>query len=160
LLCAVAADTNPEHSLKVKRSPSGQPQSRRDGTHTDYYGNGTIKRRARYLGGKLDGPYLEKTPDGQKRLTAEYRGGKLHGTLTSYPKGKAILTLGFRDGVPLYERSVGQIRRKLAEINTPTGPIPDPAAADRAAALRRLRSYRYLAGVPCDNLVLKDEMNR
>jgi hypothetical protein len=46
----------------------------------------------------------------------------------------------------------------LAAITAPTDE-PDDDAAERATALRRLKAYRYLAGVPYADLTLDDDLN-
>jgi hypothetical protein len=162
LLCAVAAETVHDKPPKVtiQIPPSTNDQGRRDGAYTEYYRNGKIKRQALFLRGKLEGPYVENIEDGQKCWTAEFHAGKLHGLLTRYEKGQSVLTLPFKEGVPVFARSMEQIKQKLAALNPGPTPESDPANADRQAALRQLQSYRYLAGVPCDNVVLNDAMNR
>lgn len=61
---------------------------------------------------------------------------------------------------PLHLRTVEEIQRALAEINAAPAKELSGAAAERDAALRRLKSYRYLVGVPYANVVLDDELNR
>jgi uncharacterized protein YkwD len=56
-------------------------------------------------------------------------------------------------------RTADDVRKKLAEILAPPEKKPANAlAADRAAALRRLNAYRYLAGLPHD-VALDDDLN-
>jgi hypothetical protein len=62
--------------------------------------------------------------------------------------------------LPTRRRTLEEIKKALAAIEAPAKNKVDPAAAEREAALRRLKAYRYLAGVPYDNLVLDDELNR
>jgi hypothetical protein len=137
---------------------AADPPKDRDGPYTEYYPNGKIKRQARFKAGRLDGPFRENTEDGQPRLTAEYRGGKLHGTLTRYEYGRPVLTQQFADGRPVYARGLEQIKKELARIGAapPRGAKKPP---EREVALRRLRAYRYLAGVPYDNLILNGGMS-
>jgi uncharacterized protein YkwD len=62
--------------------------------------------------------------------------------------------------MPTLGRTLEEIKKTLAEINVPPKDKLDALTADREAALRRLKSYRYLAGVPYQNLELDDELNR
>jgi hypothetical protein len=162
LLCAGAAEPvrEKERDGNPKHTPSEAERDRRDGVYTEYYISGKIKRQARFKVGKLEGLYTENNEDGEKRLTANYKGGKLHGTLTRYEKGRPVLTQRFKDGVPVFAKSVAQIKQRLAEINTSDKEQQDPVATDREAALRRLKAYRYLTDVPYRNLVLNEEMNQ
>jgi len=57
--------------------------------------------------------------------------------------------------------AVGRDPPGKAPKGDPTAPpVPEDLAADRVAALRRLMPYRYLCGVPYDDLVFDDEANR
>jgi hypothetical protein len=60
---------------------------------------------------------------------------------------------------PAKERTVDDIKKKLAEITAPPAKEGEGMAAERAAALRRLKAYRYLAIVPYDDLNLDDDAN-
>ena len=55
-------------------------------------------------------------------------------------------------------RTYEQVRKTILEINRSGDRPAETNAAERDAALRRLKIYRYLAGVPYDNLVLDDEL--
>lgn len=59
-------------------------------------------------------------------------------------------------------RDLETLKKELAEIAR-VPPRPEGADAltlERQAALRRLKAYRYLAGVPHEPLVLDDQLNR
>jgi len=58
---------------------------------------------------------------------------------------------------PFAGRRAADVKKKLAEIATVSKPAERTA---RHAALRRLKAFRYLAGIPYDDIVLDDEMNR
>jgi len=131
-----------------------------EGTSTEYHENGKTHIVAVYKGGKLNGNYTEYTEKGEKKLTATYKDGKLNGTLTHYEKNKGIFTQAFKDGEMVTGRSPAQIKRKLAEIDPDPKKKPDNDAEENEAALRRLKAYRYLAGLPYENLALDGEMNR
>src|SRR4051794_29397197 len=117
-------------------------------TVEEKYPDGKLKARYSLDGQRRkQGPYTEYTEKGQKKLTAAYKEGKLNGTLTQYEKGKPLWSQAFKDGQPVYGKTLEQIKKKLAEIDpAPEGKPADPAA-DREAALRRLKAYRYLVGV-------------
>jgi hypothetical protein len=50
------------------------------------------------------------------------------------------------------------LKKKLTEIETPAEKL-EGEAAQRDAGLRRLRAYRFLAGLPYQDLVLDDDLN-
>jgi len=60
---------------------------------------------------------------------------------------------------PAPGRTVEEIKQKLAEISA-APEDKEGMPAERAAALRKLKAYRYLAGMPYDDLVLDDSYNR
>jgi hypothetical protein len=143
----------------IGQQPATGDAKIRNGVYTEYFPNGKVKRQARFKEGRLDGLCLEYTEAGKKRLTAEYRAGLLHGTVTRFEKGKPILEQRFHEGRPVYARSLEQLRKELARLTTVPPLGPDQAVAEREAGLRRLKAYRYLAGVPYVNLVLNERMN-
>jgi hypothetical protein len=127
-----------------------------EGAWTSYHPSGKANITASYKAGKLNGPYSEQTDKGLKRLSAVYRAGKLHGALTQSEKGRASFTTSFADGELAYGKKLEAMKKKLAEIiGTPATRKDDPAAA-----LRRLKAYRYLCDLPYASMVLDDEMNR
>lgn len=60
---------------------------------------------------------------------------------------------------PAKTRTAEEIKKKLAEITAVPAKEPAGIEGERAAALRRLKAYRYLAGVPYDDLTLDDDAN-
>jgi hypothetical protein len=60
---------------------------------------------------------------------------------------------------PAKARTADEIKKKLAEITAPPDKEPEGMAGEREGALRRLKAYRYLAGVPYDDLALDDDYN-
>jgi uncharacterized protein YkwD len=59
---------------------------------------------------------------------------------------------------PAKPRTADEVKKKLAEITTAPAKAPGGLEGERAAALRRLNAYRYLAGVPHD-VELDDDAN-
>jgi hypothetical protein len=57
-------------------------------------------------------------------------------------------------------RDLATLKKALAEINRGADKLGNDAAAERDKALRRLKAYRYLAGVPHEPLPLDDELSR
>lgn len=146
---------------KVK-SRANYKADERDGAYTVLYPNGVTQISALYKKGKLHGLYTERDEKGKLRFTVPYVDGKLHGTLKQYEKGKEAFTYAFKNGEPAFARTLEETRTTLAAINT----VPesekkaDAVEAERMAALRRLKSYRYLVGVPYKDMVLDSELNR
>jgi uncharacterized protein YkwD len=60
---------------------------------------------------------------------------------------------------PAKARTADAVKKKLAEITEKPAKEPAGMAGERAAALRRLKAYRYLAGLPFDDLALDDDAN-
>jgi len=133
-----------------------------DGPYSSFHDNGRPHVSASYQQGKLDGEYSERTATGDLRLTAGYRSGKLHGWRTGYLNGEVALAQAWKDGELIVARGPEWVRRKLAEIEEEPPAAAKLPAADRAraAALRRVRAYRFLAGVPYEDVELDDELNR
>jgi Cysteine-rich secretory protein family len=68
-------------------------------------------------------------------------------------------SLSAADDAPAKPRTAEEIKKKLADITATPPKEPAGLAGERAAALRRLKAYRYLAGVPYDDLTLDDDAN-
>jgi uncharacterized protein YkwD len=60
---------------------------------------------------------------------------------------------------PAKPRTADEVKKKLAEITAVPTRETAGMAGERAAALRRLKAYRYLAGVPYDDVTLDDDAN-
>jgi hypothetical protein len=173
-------------SGKVKRKYQTDAQGKRAGFYVEYFENGRVKVRATCKADAFDGPYTELYPNGtthttitykagrragaytelddkgKKKLTAGYRDDKLHGVLKQYDKGKEVFTHAFKDGEPVFSRTLDKTRATLEQLTTPSEAekTASPAEAERMAALRRLKAYRFLCGVPYENLELDPELNR
>ncbi|MBL8798098.1 MAG: hypothetical protein JNM56_29645 [Planctomycetia bacterium] len=141
----------PNGKLKVKATYKADVQ---EGAFKSYHENGKLHVTATYKAGKLEGLYVEENEQGQKVLAGAYKDGKLNGTLTRFEKGKPVLTQIYKDDEPAYSRTLDDIKKKLGEI------LGAGSAGDDAAALRRLKAYRYLAEVPYENIELDGEMTK
>jgi hypothetical protein len=109
--------------------------------------------------GRKNGPYTEFTEKGKKKITAVYKGGKVDGNVTHYEQGTPVWVQAFKNGQPVYSRTIEQIKKKLAEIDPPTKAAFTTVAEERESALRRLKAYRYLANVPYEDMTLDPAMN-
>ena len=75
-----------------------------------------------------------------------------------YEKGRLSYTWTFKNGEP-YARSLDKIKNELEKIAKVPDKKVDDETAEREAALRRLKAYRYLCELPYANLTLDKEMN-
>jgi hypothetical protein len=146
----------PDGKPKVKATYKGDNLN---GPYKTFHENGKPAITATYKDGQLTGSFVEETSEGLKKLTAAYKNGKLHGTVTQFDKsGKPVLVQIYNEGLPAYPRSLDDIKKKINEIyNAPTKAGSD---AEREAALRRLKAYRYLADVPYETLELDEQYTK
>lgn len=133
-----------------------------EGAYLTYYPSGQPHITAAYKAGQLTGPYSEKDEKGKLRMSAVYKAGKLNGLLKHYDKGKEVFAHPFSDGEPVFARSLEKTKAVIEKLRTPTTAEEnaEEPLKDRLAALRRLKIYRFLVGVPYENLQLDDEYNR
>jgi hypothetical protein len=122
---------------------------------------------AEYQRGRRHGAYEERSADGSRVRTARYAQDLLDGPAQLVRAGRPPVAqvwkagrLLSQNGVATSTRTEAEVRASLAAILDPVGPA-DPSSLDaaRAAALARLRAYRYLAGVPHENVTLDPQMN-
>jgi hypothetical protein len=187
-LCAASAareveETYPEGKIKLRYNVDAD--GRKDGASTEYHENGKVKIRAEYRAGQLEGPYASfhdngqphvsaiykqgkldgeytnRNAAGQLQTTASYKQGKLHGWRTGYLQGEVTAAQAYRDGEVVAARGPQQIRRQLAEIEREPEATSklDALTRDREAALRRLKAYRFLSGLPYEDMELDAEQN-
>ncbi|MFH1024782.1 MAG: hypothetical protein V1809_15480 [Planctomycetota bacterium] len=148
-----------------------------NGPHTETWPNGKKKLEARYKDGKPDGDHTEYFESGAKKLHARYRKGVLHGSYVEYADdGKTVRNEVWRDGILAYPRPLADIQRTIALLKPQTmtrGPMfivaPSPkspiaagtlAPAALQAALAQLKIYRYLAGVPWEDITPNNRYNQ
>lgn len=143
-----------------------------DGAYTSFHANGEKAVSAKYRRGALDGEYVERNEDGEVRVQATYKGGLLHGTrsvesddgLTSSQTWKEGVLVQM-DGFTPFPRSPEELDAGLRAIhaapwNLDVAPDADPnLARERELGLRRLKAYRFLAGLRHADVVLVDELN-
>lgn len=73
--------------------------------------------------------------------------------------GLPLVAVAEDDAPATAKRTPAEIRKTLGAIEPPGKRIGRSQDAIREAALRRLKAYRYLAGVPYKHLTLDDELN-
>lgn len=142
-------------------------QGRRHGSLTARHPNGKLRRRARFREGRLHGK--ERTYDAVGELAKElgWFDGLPHGKSRVY-EAKAVVwevlwekgRLRSINGEPAYPRPPADVRARLATfgLESRRAPTFTDAEQDRQAAFERLRGYRYLCGVPYDDLILDAEL--
>jgi hypothetical protein len=133
-----------------------------DGPYASFHPNGKPHVSATYKEGKLTGAYSEKSEQGGLRLSATYKDGKLTGLLKLYAGGVPVCSHDIKDDDPPLPRRLAEIHETLVSIYGTPGASKkvDELTAERHAALRRLKAYRYLVGVPWENVELDDELNK
>ncbi len=171
------------HGRYVDYHPNGKMRTKTyfregwmQGSYEAFHDNGERFVEASHERGLLEGTYRERFPDGTPRVVGEYVEGERHGTFEHARGGKVVAVqewaadeLVLLNGVAPYPRPLDEIAATLARIYDESDEIPtlgelprgrEAAPADpeleaaRAAAVRRLRAYRSLCGVPWDDLVL------
>ncbi|MFQ5843599.1 MAG: hypothetical protein ACE5JG_01275, partial [Planctomycetota bacterium] len=153
------------------------------GAYRTYHPNGKPHVTAAYRDGRRHGKYGEQGPAGEPLVTAAYRDGRLHGWRTVYrgrrrPASRQVWNDGrLRElnGITPYPEELPAMRRTLLEILGSeeevsiglqrealwTAPLQDRPKQERLAiALKRLKAYRYLAGVPWKDLELDAQLCR
>jgi hypothetical protein len=143
-----------------------------DGPWSSFWEDGKKRVSATYKRGQLQGEFVERGIDGEPTLVASYKAGSLDGTREILRAGRAVSRQRWKagrlvelDGVVAHPREPDELRKTLAEIEAPAD--EEGAARDalpalelaRAAALRRLKAYRFLVGVPWEDLSLDPGLN-
>ena len=139
-----------------------------EGAYTIYYETGSVHIKATYRKGKLHGRYAEETPRGKVAVSGKYKDGKRHGKFAISRNGKRVSNqiwkeglLRVMDGRQPFSRSKAEITKEIKTILAAAAKDPkDPKELDRKEALRRLKAYRYLVGVPYESLTLHEEYNQ
>jgi hypothetical protein len=147
------------------------------GSFRSHHEDGKLAVKAMYVAGKLDGRQDEFGIDGKLVRSTGYRKGKRHGGLREFRLSQKV---AFRqeywiDGSLTFPRSAEQISAGLKRlegvavktVGESNADYPGVQAAladkeqqaDREAALRILMQYRFLCGVPYEDLVLDQTYN-
>jgi hypothetical protein len=139
-----------------------------DGSYQTFHANRAPNVSATYARGQLSGPYEEASEDGARIWTATWVAGKLQGDAKLSVRQKPLITQKWRDGVlsqmngftphPTYAADIRTKIERILALPAPAGAV-DPKGPERWAALRRLQSYRYLCGVPWEEMTLEPAWN-
>ena len=132
------------------------------GSWKDYHPNKRLKLVTAYRNGKLNGSYLERDPKGLTVLKTTYKDGKLHGKLQAFEGRRAVSTQRWKHGVPTdidgvapFPRSQEEITSEVERLLAGDGTLSDvPLEVDRELALRYLKAYRCIHGVPYDDVAI------
>lgn len=152
-----------------------------DGTWSAYFESGKLRVRTAYKAGRRSGRSEEYAESGDPTFTGTYADDVLNGKVERFLGKKQVSTQVWRngelvtlEGVAVHPRSVETLRKTVVSIlsgaASPQGPVkgkgkghkPTPApeeapaelVAKRAEALRRLQAFRFLCGVPYEDLRL------
>ena len=119
--------------------------------------------------GERHGKYTVYFEDGKQRQeTGAYRGGELHGMRVRYnAEGRLLAEETWVDGRLIFPHSPREIiatRKVIAEQAAAAVETMDKSSypsvtgpAELAATLTRLRTYRYLVGVPYEDITYADQ---
>ncbi len=130
---------------------------------------------ANYKEGVLHGAMTQYFPERDRRWIGRYKNGVVDGAVSVKDGKKTVCKQKWKAGVLVrlngeepFARSLSQVRDGIETVlrrpeGTPepgSGTDDDPKAGDRAAALRRLKAYRFLCGVPYEKLKLDPALNK
>lgn len=132
------------------------------GSWKDYHPNKRLRLVTSYRNGTLHGSYLVRDPKGRTVLKTTYRDGVIHGKLQAFEGRRAISTQRWKEGMPTdidgvtpFPRSRDAIRGDVERLLAGDGALSsDPLEADRELALRYLKAYRCIHGVPFDDIAI------
>jgi hypothetical protein len=125
----------------------------------------TVLSSGEYRQGQKQGTWSYFDPDSARRKKVDYKAGVVHGAVTIQVADKMLSRQKWKDGeldklddlTPFAIRA-GVLREKLSHILTPpaqpNAASGDSQAAEREAALRRLKAYRALCAVQFEAITL------
>ncbi len=155
-----------------------------EGAWASYFEGGKVRVRTSYKGGKKNGHYEEFAENGETLVTSNYADDQLNGKVEVFRGRKVASSQTWRngelvglDGVVAHPVALDSIRKTVASIlagepavkapakgkakprkpDESTAPATGPLAEKRMGALRRLKAYRFLCGVPYEDVRLGDE---
>lgn len=130
------------------------------GSFKEYHANRRLKLTATYRDGKLHGAYHVRAADGSTLVKTSYKHGLRDGTFKAWEGSRVVTKQTWRNGVPTdvdgiapYPRTRKNIVSEIQRLLAGDGELSDdPLEADRELALRYLKAYRCIAGVPYDDI--------
>jgi hypothetical protein len=182
---AARAGAPPKDGPHTEKWPNGKNKvvaryrgGQLDGPYAEYAENGRQILSCTYRGGKLHGKYEARTPAGKRKLQTQYQEGQLHGRHIEFKEDgfTPLKDQIYVKGQLLYARSVQMIEAELRRIlgsARASGPVfterpvtesgkheaGKVSASHLGAALARMKAYRYLAGVPYEDVTLNERYN-
>lgn len=157
---------------QVKKSYAVDDENKINGHYEEYYESGKLKIKANYKNNLLEGNYFEYFEDGKLKLESQYIKGQKNGYLKTYDKGVLIKSSLWQNNLLIYTfpKTPDQINRELNNISKLktefVGEWPKDFKGERftktveednIAALTKLREYRYLCGIPYEDLQINKE---
>ncbi|MCA9001272.1 MAG: hypothetical protein KDB61_05075 [Planctomycetes bacterium] len=133
-----------------------------------YYENGRSDLSTGYKKGVESGKYTKSSEDGKWVMKASHKDGLLDGALKVTDHGKTLSDQKWKAGIPVEIDGIEPFPRKRDELLQEllaTWKAPEDASEttpmdlERAAALRRLQTYRALCRLRYDDLELVPEWN-
>ncbi len=153
----------PRQGPRIELHSNGTPKVRANyrngllnGPYLEYAANGRNSVKAQYTDGRLHGEFTQWTEKGEMVRAARYSNGKLHGTEQKYVNGKLDGEWSWWDG-ELIGPSASSIKARLASIAK--ADVKGPGSEGHKNGVRRLMMYRFLCGVPYEDLELDEKMN-
>lgn len=132
------------------------------GSWKSYHPNRRLDLVTGYRKGKLHGSYVVRDPKGRTVLKTTYKDGVIHGKLQAFEGRRVVSTQRWTmgeprdiDGVKPFPRTKSEIADEVARMLAGDGALSDvPLEADRELALRYLKAYRCIHGVPYEDLAV------
>ncbi len=150
---------------KTLKKYTTDEEKKKSGTYTEFHENGFSKIKAFYKKDLLEGLYAEFTSEGKKYIEAQYSKGLINGVYRVYEKGFLVKDEIWINGVLAYPRPIQEINRNLAAIQKlktefvgewPSGfkteRFSKSVEADNISGMTKLREFRYLCGVPYEDM--------
>jgi hypothetical protein len=150
---------------KTLKKYTTDDEKKKSGTYTEFHENGQSKIKAFYKKDLLEGFYAEFTEEGKKRIEAQYSKGLMNGVHRVYDKGLMTKDEIWINGVLAYPRTIQEINRNLAAIpklkTEFVGEWPSDfkierfsksVEADNITGMIKLREFRYICGVPYEDM--------
>lgn len=152
-------------SGNILKKYSRNNENKKTGAYTEFYENGQIKIKANYNNDQLEGFYYEFLENGKKSLDTQYTKGLKNGLNRIYTNGLLTKEEIWVDGLLAFPHSILEITQTLHSIEKLKtefiGEFPKDFKEERftkiiendnIAGLTKLREYRYLCGLPYEDL--------
>lgn len=157
---------------KTKKKYSVDATDKKNGNYEEFFENGQSKIKSLYKNNLLEGDFIEYQEDGKIKQEIQYGNGKKNGFFKLYENGILNKSFIWLNGVLVYTfpKSPAEITRMLNTIpqlkTELVGAWPKNFEMDRFSklveedntnAMAKLREYRYLCGLPYEDLQIDKE---